>query len=276
MSLEEYWEKTGKKLSFIRRNPNGKGKNSGVENWIAPTDEILCNTNWTDILAFRADESTQGLFDFPKNVDLIKLLLQAGSDKGSIILDAFSGSATTAQATMELNKEDNGHRQFIMIQLPELTDVDSDAYKAGYKNVCEIGEERIRRSGDKLQKSAASDMSLDTGFRVFNVDTSNMKDVYFAPKDFQQDKLELFLDNVKEDRSELDLLYSCIVGWGLSLTLPIRSKTVDNTTIYIVNDGDLELALVERLQMVSLVQLQRNSLFASSSETTVLLKMIGR
>lgn len=152
MSLEEYWAQTGKSKRFIRRNPNGKGKNAGVENWIAPSDTVLRNTNWLDLLASKNDATTQGLFDFPKNIDVIKLVLEAGAEKGSLILDFFSGSATTAHAVMKLNAEDGGKRKFIMVQLPEVTDEKSEARKAGYDNICEIGKERICRAGLMIKR----------------------------------------------------------------------------------------------------------------------------
>ena len=201
---------------------------------------------------------------------------------------------------MQLNAEDGGHRKFILVQLPEETDVNSEAYKAGYKNICEIGEERIRRAGKKIKeelqgaalvavrngKSSQGDLfdqdnqqtdghkgrtlqvdDLDTGFRVFRIDSSNMKDVYFAPKDLEPQQLDLFADNVKEDRTELDLLYGCMVDWGVPLSLPLSEETIDvadghtmatddgtiadghkgrtlqadgnSVTVYTVNDGDL-------------------------------------
>lgn len=152
LTLEEYWAHTGKTKKFIRRNPNGRGKNAGVENWIAPSDTVLRNTNWLDLLSSKSDVTTQDLFNFPKNIDVIKLVLEAGTNKDSIILDFFSGSATTAHAVMKLNAEGGGNRKFIMVQLPELTDEKSEAYKAGYKNICEIGKERIRRAGKKSRK----------------------------------------------------------------------------------------------------------------------------
>ena len=122
LTLEEYWAHTGKTKKFIRRNPNGRGKNAGVENWIAPSDTVLRNTNWLDLLSSKSDVTTQDLFNFPKNIDVIKLVLEAGTNKDSIILDFFSGSATTAHAVMKLNAEGGGNRKFIMVQLPELTD----------------------------------------------------------------------------------------------------------------------------------------------------------
>lgn len=240
MSLEEYWTSTGKIKKFIRRNPNGKGKNAGVENWIAPSDTILRNTNWLDLLASQKDETTLGLFDYPKNVDVIKFILQTGSNKDAIILDFFSGSATTAHAVIQLNAEDNGNRKFIMVQLPESTDEKSEANKAGYKNICEIGKERIRRAGKKIkEETGLQAQNLDIGFRVFKCDSSNMKDVYYAPADYNQNMLLGMLDNIKEDRTDLDLLFGCMLDWGVELSLPLSKETVDGCDIHIVNEGDL-------------------------------------
>ena len=188
-------------------------------------------------------------FDYPKSPFTIQRVVELGSDHDSIILDFFSGSSTTAQAVMQLNAEDGGHRKFIMVQLPEETDENSEAYKAGYKNICELAEERIRRAGKKIQdelKAKQPDLfdnengqPLDTGFRVFRIDSSNMKDVYFAPKDLDPKQLDLFADNVKEDRTELDLLYGCMVDWGLQLSLPLSTETIDGVTVYTVNNSDL-------------------------------------
>lgn len=180
MSLEEYWAKTGKCKKFIRRNPNGKGKNAGVENWIAPSDTVLRNTNWLDLLASKNDATTQGLFDFPKNVDVIKLVLEAGSDNDSIILDFFSGSATTAHAVMKLNAEDGGKRRFIMVQLPEVTDEKSEAHKAGYVNICEIGKERIRRAGRQIVKEMKKDnknVSIQKDKGLFDLKASKRQQI---------------------------------------------------------------------------------------------------
>lgn len=188
-------------------------------------------------------------FDYPKPVDLIKRCLSLYTDKDCIVLDFFSGSATTAQAVMELNAEDGGNRKFILVQLQEKTDPSSPAYKDGYKNICELAEERIRRAGKKIQdapKAKQPDLfdnengqPLDTGFRVFRIDSSNMKDVYFTPKDLDPKQLDLFADNVKEDRTELDLLYGCMVDWGLQLSLPLSTETIDGVTVYTVNNSDL-------------------------------------
>ena len=191
------------------------------------------------------------IFNFPKPIKLIQFFTKIINDKDALVLDFFSGSATTAHAVMQLNAEDGGHRKFILVQLPEETDQNSEAYKAGYKNICEIGEERIRCAGKKIKedlKAKRPDLftngnddkqTLDTGFRVFRVDSSNMKDVYFAPKDLDPKQLDLFADNVKEDRTGLDLLYGCMVDWGVQLSLPLTTETIDSVTVYTVNDGDL-------------------------------------
>lgn len=178
------------------------------------------------------------LFDYSKPVNYIGSLIDAAThfDEDAIILDFFSGSASTAQATMQFNSSSNGKRKFIMIQLPEVTEKDSQAYKSGYKSICDIGKARIRISGEKI-KSANS--NIDSGFRVFKCDESNMKDVYFAPNDYSQGFLSQLEDNIKEDRTDLDLLFDCMLRWGVELSLPLSSKKVGTCTIHNVNDGDL-------------------------------------
>jgi adenine-specific DNA-methyltransferase len=180
------------------------------------------------------------IFDYPKPPSLIKYLTNFDTPKDdSIILDFFSGSATTAHAIMQLNAEDNGSRKFIMVQLPEESAQDSEAYKAGYMNICEIGKERIRRAGEKIKEEHPEAKGLDTGFRVFKCESSNYKDVAFAPKDYTQDMLAGLLDNIKEDRTDLDLLFDCLLRWGVELSMPLSSQKVDGCTIHNVNDGDL-------------------------------------
>lgn len=251
MTLEEYWEKTGRCKKFIRRNPNGKGKNAGVENWISPADGILRNTNWTDILASRNDDTTQGLFDFPKNVDLLKLLLEAGTNSDSLVLDFFSGSATTAHAVMQLNAEDGGNRKFIMVQLPEKTDPQSEAYKAGYPNICEIGKERIRRAGKKIKeenKDKEAIDRLDTGFRVLKLDSSNMADVYYTPAETPIEQtlgFEAFEDNIKPDRTAEDLLFQVMPECNLPLSSRIEEREIHGKKIYAV-DGNYLVACFDR------------------------------
>ena len=179
------------------------------------------------------------IFSFPKPSSLIKFFLKITHDSDALIVDFFSGSATTAHAAFQLNAEDDGNRKFILVQLPEETAKDSEAYKAGYKNICEIGKERIRRAGKKIKEEHPEAKDLDIGFRVFKCESSNYKDVAFAPKDYSQDMLAGLLDNIKEGRSDLDLLFDCMLRWGVELSMPLSSQKVDGCTIHNVNDGDL-------------------------------------
>ena len=187
-------------------------------------------------------------FDYPKPVTLIERCLQLYSDKDSIILDFFSGSGTTAHAVMQLNAEDGGNRQYIMVQLPEETPEDSEARKAGYKTIPEIAKVRIRRAGKKIkEESPLTTADLDTGFRVFRLDEGNYEDVKRSPKEFKQDQLDLFLNNIKADRNDLDLLFGCMLDWGVQLSLPMTQEVVDGKTIYTVNDGDLVACFAENV-----------------------------
>ena len=183
------------------------------------------------------------LFSFPKNTKLInRLLTIANTNKDSVILDFFSGSSTTAHAVMKLNAEDGGNRKFIMVQLPEQTDEKSEAYKAGYKNICEIGKERIRRAGQKILKEnedKAGIENLDIGFRVLKLDESNMTDVYYNPADYNQNLLSELESNIKSDRTDLDLLFGCLLEWGLPLSFPYSSEQIGGCTVHNYNDGDL-------------------------------------
>lgn len=178
------------------------------------------------------------IFDTPKPSKLLCKILKIASKKDSIILDFFSGSATTAHAVMQLNAEDGGKRKFIMVQLPEVCDEKSEAYKAGYKNICEIGKERIRRAGKKIVEETGK-TDLDIGFRVLKLDESNMKDVYYMPDELSQSDLIDSISNIKEGRSGYDLLYQCMLDWGLELSLPHRMERINNNEVHIVNDGDL-------------------------------------
>ena len=179
-------------------------------------------------------------FDTPKPVKLIKMLSIIGSDKEDIVLDFFSGSATTAQAIMELNEETQSNRKFILVQMPEIIDDNPGAIKIGLNNIAEVGKERIRRAGKTIkEENPLTAQDLDTGFRVFKCDSSNYKDVAFAPKDYTQDMLAGLLDNIKEDRTDLDLLFDCMLRWGVELSLPLSTTKVDGCTIHNVNDGDL-------------------------------------
>lgn len=182
-----------------------------------------------------------GAFNGPKPIRLLyRLLTLANTHTDSIVLDFFSGSATTAHAVMQLNAEDDGHRKFIMVQLPEVCDEKSEAYKAGYKNICEIGKERIRRAGEKIKAdNPLTTQDLDIGFRVFKVDSSNMNDVYYSANEYSQDMLVDLEDNIKTDRTDLDLLFGCLLDWGLPISLPYTSEQIENCAVHTYNDGDL-------------------------------------
>ncbi len=189
-----------------------------------------------DILSIFGDNA----FETPKPTKLIQKMMRIAVNKDSIILDFFSGSATTAHAVMQLNAEDGGRRKFIMVQLPEPCDETSEAYKAGYKNICEIGKERIRRAGEKIKaESPMTTQDLDIGFRVLKLDDTNMKDVYYAADDYSQDMIAGLESNIKDDRTDLDLLFGCLIDWGLPLSLPYRSEQMDGCTVHTYNGGDL-------------------------------------
>ena len=247
---------------------------------------VLINKEYISIKGTREIQNILGIgiFDFPKPLNLIKLFESIATSENSIILDFFSGSATTAHAVMQLNAEDGGHRKFIMVQLPEKCDEASEAYKAGYKNICEIGKERIRRAGEKiLKEQLANDNStlnspnskLDIGFRVLKLDSTNMKDVYYAPGDYDQDFLHQLESNIKDDRTDLDLLFGCLIEWGLPLSLPYKSEQIDGCTVHTYNDGDLiacfdanvpESVVKEIAKRKPLRAVFRDSGFASSPE----------
>ena len=247
---------------------------------------VLINKEYISIKGTREIQNILGIgiFDFPKPLNLIKLFESIATSENSIILDFFSGSATTAHAVMQLNAEDGGHRKFIMVQLPEKCDEASEAYKAGYKNICEIGKERIRRAGEKILKEQLANNNstlnspnskLDIGFRVLKLDSTNMKDVYYAPCDYDQDFLHQLESNIKDDRTDLDMLFGCLIDWGLPLSLPYKSEQIDGCTVHTYNDGDLiacfdanvpESVVKEIAQRKPLRAVFRDSGFASSPE----------
>lgn len=182
------------------------------------------------------------VFDYPKPMEMLMRLCEMGTsnEDADIVMDFFSGSGTTAHAVMTLNAKDSGNRKFIMVQLPEICDEASFASQAGYKNICEIGKERIRRAGTKIKgESPLTTQDLDTGFRVFKLDESNMKDVFYAPADYDQDLLSMLESNIKGDRTDLDLLFGCLLEWGLPLSLPYTSEEISGCTVHTYNDGDL-------------------------------------
>ena len=197
-----------------------------------------------------------GYFDFPKPLGLINRILKISTTKDSIILDFFSGSATTAHAVMQLNAEDGGKRKFIMVQLPEATDEKSEAYKAGYKNICEIGKERIRRAGKKIkEESPLTTQDLDTGFRVLKLDSSNMQDVYYTPEEF--DQRDLFEDNIKSDRTEEDLLFQTMIDLGIDLSAKIEQTQIAGKTVWNVSDGYLMACFDEAVNETTITEIAK-------------------
>ena len=180
------------------------------------------------------------IFTSPKPVKYITRYVQIGMNKDDIILDFFAGSSTTAHAVMQQNANDNGHRKFILVQLPEVCDEKSEAAKSGYQNICEIGKERIRRAGAKIkEESPLTTRNLDTGFRVFKLDDSNMNDVYYSADEYSQDLISGLESNVKPDRTDLDLLFGCLLEWGLPLSMPYTSEDINGCRVHTYNDGDL-------------------------------------
>jgi len=285
MTLEEYYEYTGIN-SFIRRIENGIGKNGGVQHWIPPSDTAIRTTNWTDIEVSQISKEIDLPFDNPKSKTLIlELIKLATCGDNSIFMDFFSGSATTAHAVMQLNAEDGGKRQFIMVQLPEECPSDSEAAKAGYRNICEIGKERIRRAGEKIKKENAGKEgieNLDIGFRVLKCDSSNMKDVYYAPQNTCQSDLDDLISNIKEDRTDLDLLFGCLLEWGLPLSLPYKTEQICGHAVHFYDyakntdngaalaacfDANIsEEAIMEIARRKPLRAVFRDSSFATSGE----------
>ena len=234
------------------------------------TDNKYSNDNATKDIA---EILGKGFFDYTKPVKLVNQLQKIVNTKQFTILDFFSGSATTAHAVMQLNAEDGGKRKFIMVQLPEVCDEKSEAYKAGYKNICEIGKERIRRAGKKIVEETGK-KDLDIGFRVLKLDESNMKDVYFTPEEYKQTDLVDMVSNIKEDRTPEDLLYACMLEWGLELSLPHKVENIAGYNVHIVNDGDLiacfdnrisEEAIKQIAEMKPLRAVFRDSSFATDA-----------
>ncbi len=221
---------------IFKRYKDGLTSQYNAVNSLFATENIFMNSVGTKELLSILNGN---YFSNPKPQILVQKIIYSINDKNTLVLDFFSGSATTAHAVMQLNAEDGGNRKFIMVQLPEETAQDSEAYKAGYTNICEIGKERIRRAGKKIKLEHPEAKDLDTGFRVFKCESSNYKDVAFAPKEYSQEMLLDLIDNIKEDRTDLDLLFDCMRRWGVELSLPLSSQKVDGCTIHNVNDGDL-------------------------------------
>lgn len=266
-SLEDYYIMTGENLKFIRKIENGVGKNGGVQYWIPPSETSLRSSDWTDIEVSQIHKEFDIPFDNPKNIKLIKTIIETTNENNFTVLDFFAGSSTTAHAVIKLNAEDGGTRNFIQVQLPEPTDIKSEAHKAGYLNLAEIGKERIRRAGKKIIDEKVVEIeklksknsllqedqeeinnlqlaidNLDTGFKVFKLDSSNIKGWDGNP-DNLVDNLFDSQDNIKEGRTEEDVLFEILLKYGLDLTLPIEEKIIEGKKVFSVGFGALFICL---------------------------------
>lgn len=247
--IERKWRYARQTVDSIKNMLRARKTDTGYEIEIGKTFGVQ-RTVWSDT---RYDANEYGTkiiselipnngFTFPKSLWTVYdcLFAGVGNEKSAIVLDFFSGSGTTAHAVMQLNAEDGGHRKFIMVQLPEVTDEKSEAYKAGYKNICEIGKERIRRAGKKIKdENPLTTQNLDIGFRVLKCDTSNMKDIYYSPSDFDMNLLDLMADNIKEDRTPEDLLFQVMLDLGVELSSKIEETIIGGKKVFDVADGFL-------------------------------------
>ena len=238
-------EDTSKRPMLKRFASELRISNDPFSSWM---DSVGLNTEGTRILADLFDG--KGFFNYTKPLSLMKHILQQISHSEDIILDFFSGSATTAHAVMQLNAEDGGHRKFIMVQLPEVCDEKSEAYKAGYRNICEIGKERIRRAGRKIRDEAGmTAQNLDIGFRVLRLDSSNMLDVYYNPAALPQTLLDAVTDNIKPDRTPEDLLFQVMLELGVMPSSPIAETIIGGKRVFDVAEGFLLACFDEGVTM---------------------------
>lgn len=251
MSLEEYWKSTGKTKRFIRRIDDGVGKNGGVQYWVAPSDTTLRTSNWNDLEVSQIAKDFDLPFDNPKNVNLIKTIISAVPGNDYLVLDFFSGSATTADAVARLNAADGGSRRCISVQLPELYPHDSKAFTEGFKSLCDVGEERIRRAGNRIKAEVdvanaqphlgdESRKLPDIGFRVFSLDDSGIEKP--APG-------QLVVNVVKPGRSDMDIIFEMMLKWGLDLTLPIENDNAAGYPVYSVAANELVCCLADDLTL---------------------------
>lgn len=246
-------------------------------------DEGQCATNWWSHEQFGHNQGAndcmtdlfgkKNVFSNPKPIELLRAIIKVANVKdGDVVLDFFSGSASTAHALMKLNSEGNGKRKFILVQVPEQCSEKTEAYKLGYENICQIGQDRIRKAAKKIKEETNAD--IDYGFRVFSVDSTNMNDVYYSPAEYSQSLLSMLESNVKSDRTDLDLLFGCLLEWGLPLSLPYSSEKMEGCTVHNYNDGDLIACFDENIpeSVIKAIAKQqplravfRDSSFANSS-----------
>ena len=230
LSLDDYFldhlTSTNIKLNFVRMSEEGT-----IQYYVPPSEGKLLSDNWMDI-TLSGNETQE--FDTEKSVALLQRIIEWACDKNGVVLDFFAGSGTTAHATMAVNGKDGGKRKFILVQLPEQCGEDSAAFKAGYKTIGDITKDRIRRAGE----SFVGEKSTDVGFRVLKIDTSNMADVYYAPDALDKAKFDLFVDNIKPDRTPEDLLFQVMLDWGVDLALPIAKQSIQGKDVFFV-DGNV-------------------------------------
>lgn len=233
-------------------NPDGEEKTTKLKTmWIEKETNYQNAKNEIKALFGNSE-----IFDFPKPTYIVSRLSTIITEEQDIILDFFSGSATTAHAVMQLNAEDGGNRKFIMVQLPELCDEKSEAYKAGYKNICEIGKERIRRAGKKIiEENPLTTQNLDIGFRVLKCDSSNMEDVYYSPEHFSSQ--DLFKNNIKNDRTPEDLLFQTMLELGILLSSKIETKEIDGKTVFYVEGNYLVACFAENVDEKTLTEIAK-------------------
>ena len=240
LTLEEYWLKTGSSKRFVRRIEGGEGKNGGVQYWIAPSDTALRSSNWMDIEVSEIKKEFDLPFSNPKSVKLIQEIIRLSRDPNALILDFFAGSGTTAQAVLQQNAADGGMRRIFCVQLPEELKEIGHVDRSIFTKLSDLCKERIRRAGRKiLEGECHPDWNKDVGFRVLKIDRSNMQDVYYTPDQTDQQNLLDAVDNIKPDRTAEDLLFQVLVDWGVDLTLPISSETIQGKKVFFVDDNAL-------------------------------------
>ena len=236
------------KNNLLYWGADGKSKSPRKKKFLFEAEKVVPRSYWHYSEVGSTQTATTDLrelfdgasFSYPKPLKLLKKVIYQATEDDDIILDFFSGSATTAHAVMQQNVEDGGRRKFIMVQLQESVEEKSEVYKAGYKTICDVGRERIRRAGLKIkQGNSLIAQSIDTGFRVFKLDESNTNDVYYSAGEYDQGMLSMLETNIKEDRTDLDLLFGCILEWGLPLTMPYSSEQIDGCAVHTYNEGDL-------------------------------------
>ena len=231
LPLDDYFldhlTSTNIKLNFVRKSEEGT-----IQYYVPPSEGKLLSDNWMDI-TLSGNETQE--FDTEKSVTLLQRIVEWACDKNGVVLDFFGGSGTTAHATMAVNGKDGGKRKFILVQLPEQCSEDSAAFKAGYKTIADITKDRIRRAGESFD----SEKSPDVGFRTLKIDTSNMADVYYAPDSLDKAKFDLFVDNIKPDRTPEDLLFQVMLDWGVDLALPISKQSIQGKDVFFVDGNAL-------------------------------------